>query len=547
MNNSDESSNTVPDGWTASTYLNPSVKTFSDVSHRIKLRLGYPSNDLNITDEAIANHINESLEVYSRFAGYDEEYVIFCDEMLSGGCEVKLDDLVNSCYSIGNGNTLSSDSALIYDTFVSATNVTDTLIGTSESLISFETSLSSQETQFVNSPSVNTEISKLELTYDSSIPWTFSVCDTNRVVITALSAYDTPKEKTPLMDVWVDVSNGEGKIYPPNWETLDPCLPLSGWWGVSTQLSSFNPETATHVEISGVPTCTIGGTQSLVINTGRGATFRVADKSINTCGYINAKAQFIDSYSPPTELSGSFGVDNNTGFKLLLDSKPDEFPDIKIPIPMNVEFYNSLSSFEYGVSAREELGFVDNDLNTNRKITNVFFVDSAGTSHNNLLFSFDYMLTQQILGYDGMGGRMGNLNSNGYDLVTYDLSRQFIETVDKYFGGGTIGFQFNNRTQMLKVFKNNRCNNGCYLLGVHIEKPIETMLSEHWVIDYTTALVKETIGNTLTKFGGATTLGGLTINGNDILAQGIEERKILMDEIRVQNSEGGLRTPVYIY
>ena len=556
MSTSDDSTPVIPDGWKGSTNLNSAIRTYADVALRVKIRLGYPSNDINASDEAIANHINEAVELYTRYAGYDEEYLIFCDSALTNGCEVQLDDLVDHCYSCGNGDILvpdpslsatpELDPALSASSFLSATNVTNSLIGFSNSYVGMDTSVSSSESQVVNAPTESIDVSNLEVTFDPTNPWDFSVCDANRVLVTPLSSYQTTEILSPVMDAWVTVTDGIGQIYPPNWEDKDPCIPLDEWWGVDP-LSGFNPTTATHAIITNVPTCTVGGLQSLELNTGRAASFRTADKKLDTCGYIPAQVEFVIDHNPPVGLSGSFGVEKNTGFKLMLESAPDQFQDSN-PILMGVEFYESLSSFEYGIQYDPiDLGFSDNDLGSKRKVVDVFFTDPTGKNHGDLLFNFEYAFMQDIFGYDGMGNR---IRSQGYDLVTYDLSRQFLETVDKYFGGRTIGHQFNKRTQKLRINQGNHNNyaaNSCYLIGVHLERAVADVLPERWITDFVTAMTKITIGNTLTKFGGATTLGGLTINGSDVLSQGMKEKEELLKWLREDNSEGGFDKPVYIY
>jgi len=72
------------------------------------------------------------------------------------------------------------------------------------------------------------------------------------------------------------------------------------------------------------------------------------------------------------------------------------------------------------------------------------------------------------------------------------------------------------------------------------------MLSEMWVQDYATALIKITVGNTLSKFSGGNLIGGIQINGTDILSQGLEEKADLLIRLRRDNSEGGTDTPFYI-
>lgn len=536
----------VPDCWTASTNLNPSIKTYSDLAHRVKVRLGYPTIDVNVSDESIANSINEALEHYTRYAGYDEEYIIFCDSVLDDGCEVKLDDLVDSCYSKGYGETLSSEDSLRYETYISATHVENHLIGTAPSLINQSTLIEETTSEAVNIPTEKTITSRLELKYDPSQPWTFDVCDANKVTIEPLSAYPPQQEHSALIDAWISVEDGTAEIYPPNWEEKDPCMSDGDWWDI-LHLSGWTPKNATHVIVSGVPNCTISGLHPLEINTGKGATFEVCDKTLSTDGYIPATVKFVDDYNLPIELNTTFDVDHNSGFKLVLDQPYCSSPNTPVDVPVVASFYESLSSFEYGQNVVSCEGFIDESLDNNqRKVVDVFSVDPTGEHSGELLFNFEYAFAEGVFGYNGMGNRF---RQSGYDLVTYDISRQYIETVERMFGSSNISFKYNKRTQKLRVFKNNYsyCNsNSCYLLGLYLERRVEDMISEMWVQDYVTALTKITMGNTLSRFGGATTIGGLTINGNDILTQGLDEKEKLLIWLREQNSEGGLSVPFYM-
>ena len=58
--------------------------------------------------------------------------------------------------------------------------------------------------------------------------------------------------------------------------------------------------------------------------------------------------------------------------------------------------------------------------------------------------------------------------------------------------------------------------------------------SDRWLQNYASALIKEQWGSNLTKFTGMQLVGGVSFNGEQILADGREERR-LMEEEAVQN------------
>jgi hypothetical protein len=58
--------------------------------------------------------------------------------------------------------------------------------------------------------------------------------------------------------------------------------------------------------------------------------------------------------------------------------------------------------------------------------------------------------------------------------------------------------------------------------------------SDRWLQNYTSALIKEQWGSNLTKFSGMQLVGGVSFNGEQILADGREERR-LMEEDAVNN------------
>ena len=553
QNTSLSSNPVVPDGWTASTYLNPYVKTYADLAHRIKVKLGYPDIDITVSDEAIAVNINESIEIYSRYAGFDQEFIIFKDSMLNESCEVQLDKIVDSCYSCrfdgDEASLCSSFGEIKWEDVLTSTDVSERYLGSGYGFLNNSTFEKVTPAPALNVEETTETINKLVIKYDPDRPWDFDVKPSTSVDVTPLSSYPAPEMISTPLAGWIKIENGVGEIYPKNWEGKDPCMHDWNWWGLSGDNPTWSPSSATHVIINGVPFGTVGGIQPLELNTGKGATFMVCNGSSTDGSYMDASITFVNEYQLPSEFIRKYNVLESNGFQLELENGVCKAPNTPKDIGVGLEFYQSLSAFGYtSVSSFEfDTNFNDPSLGgQQRKITNVFSADPAGNEAGQTLFNFEYAFAQGLLGYDGLGNRFYH---TGYDLVSYDIGRQYIETVKKLLGHSSISLQFNKRTQKLRIYNNyaaHTSGRSAYILGVWIERRIEDIIQEQWVLDYSTALTKITLGNTLTRFNGATAVGGITINGNDILTQGMTEKEELLLWIRESNSEGGINIPFYM-
>lgn len=62
--------------------------------------------------------------------------------------------------------------------------------------------------------------------------------------------------------------------------------------------------------------------------------------------------------------------------------------------------------------------------------------------------------------------------------------------------------------------------------------------NDRWLKEYATALIKRTWGNNMKKFGGLMLPGGVTLNGNDVYSEAVEEIKAL--ETEMENNYGGV-------
>jgi len=102
-----------------STNLNSRIQAFNDLGIRISRQLGAPLVNIEIHQDQLFENIAIAVEMFSKFAGYTEEYVVFDSELYDEGKGLRLDTLfsltpdfnfrydirntsINSMYNIGN-------------------------------------------------------------------------------------------------------------------------------------------------------------------------------------------------------------------------------------------------------------------------------------------------------------------------------------------------------------------------------------------------------------------------------------------------------------
>lgn len=92
----DDNKPVLPAGWRGSTNLNSTIKSYEDLAYRIKIQLGFPVTDVEISDQQIAIFIDEALEWYTLYSGVERKYLVFTDEHYEQGCGIKLDNLIRT-------------------------------------------------------------------------------------------------------------------------------------------------------------------------------------------------------------------------------------------------------------------------------------------------------------------------------------------------------------------------------------------------------------------------------------------------------------------
>lgn len=79
-----------------STALNSRIDSYEKLSVRILRQLGCPLINLELARDMCFEYISEAVELYTRYAGYTEEHILFDSQIYRKGFGIKLDELVST-------------------------------------------------------------------------------------------------------------------------------------------------------------------------------------------------------------------------------------------------------------------------------------------------------------------------------------------------------------------------------------------------------------------------------------------------------------------
>lgn len=164
----------------------------------------------------------------------------------------------------------------------------------------------------------------------------------------------------------------------------------------------------------------------------------------------------------------------------------------------------------------------DYDLNDYRKVIDVWSFQQGSHTGVNTLFTLEQSLAQQTY----FSYAMGNY---GFDLVSWYAVKEWLELREKLLVTKP-SLVFNAQTQYLKLIPEPR-NRYYGIVACYVEKPVKDLVKELWVYKYALALTKLVVGRVRTKFSNTTLLGGGNINGDDLLAEGKEEKEALETQL----------------
>ena len=158
-------------------------------------------------------------------------------------------------------------------------------------------------------------------------------------------------------------------------------------------------------------------------------------------------------------------------------------------------------------------------------IVNVFPFSDTGTSGN--MFDIRYQL------------RLNDLfDFSSTSIIQYEMTMQHIDLLESILVG-EIPFRYNehqNRLYLDMDWENDVTADVDYLIIECWRKLDPTtytdVYDDMFLKRYTTALIKRQWGANLSKFNGVTMLGGVTMNGETLYTQAIEEQAKLEEQIQ---------------
>lgn len=172
----------------------------------------------------------------------------------------------------------------------------------------------------------------------------------------------------------------------------------------------------------------------------------------------------------------------------------------------------------------------DYDIMDYRKVIDIIDFEEGSTTGVNTLFTIEQTLAQQTY----FSYAMGNY---GFDLISWYVLKNWLEMREKLLAQRRY-YTFDDRTQMLVFYPPPRTPGSSSrfygILPCYVERPLRDIIKEPWVYQYALALTKINIGQVRGKFQNMALLGGGTLNFNDMLSQGLEEKRTLEEKLYTQ-------------
>jgi hypothetical protein len=199
--------------------------------------------------------------------------------------------------------------------------------------------------------------------------------------------------------------------------------------------------------------------------------------------------------------------------------------------------FNSVVAGTFTPSSDDQDKFVnsfDYDAMSYRKVVDVHDFEEGTSDGVNTLFTIEQTLAQQTY----FSYAMGNY---GFDLISWYTLKNWLDVREKLLATRRH-YTFDPCTQYLAFYPPPRTpGSGSRFWGVvacYVERPLRDIIKELWVYQYALALSKINVGNVRGKYTGTTMFGGGSINYNDILNQGLEEKKALEEKLYTGAASG---------
>ena len=162
-------------------------------------------------------------------------------------------------------------------------------------------------------------------------------------------------------------------------------------------------------------------------------------------------------------------------------------------------------------------------IQTYRKVIDLRYFEEGSSDGVNTLFTIEQTLAQQTY----FSYSMGNY---GFDLISWYILKDFLKNRDKLLSIPR-SVKFDERTQYLQMYPPPRTpGSGSRFYGIincYVERPVQQLIQEQWVQQYSLALTKIAIGHVRGKYTAVNLFGGGQLNYNDMLTQGLAEKEAL--------------------
>lgn len=180
-------------------------------------------------------------------------------------------------------------------------------------------------------------------------------------------------------------------------------------------------------------------------------------------------------------------------------------------------------------------------INTYRKVIDIRYFEEGSSNGVNTLFTIEQTLAQQTY----FSYSMGNY---GFDLISWYILKDWMKNREKMLATNR-SIKFDERTQYLQMYPPPRTlGSGSRFYGVincYVERPVQQLIQEQWVQQYSLALTKIAVGHVRGKYTAVNLFGGGQLNYNDVLSQGLKEKEELEKRLYEGSAPGlGDASPV---
>ena len=180
-------------------------------------------------------------------------------------------------------------------------------------------------------------------------------------------------------------------------------------------------------------------------------------------------------------------------------------------------------------------------INTYRKVIDIRYFEEGSSDGVNTLFTIEQTLAQQTY----FSYSMGNY---GFDLISWYILKDWMKNREKMLAINR-SIKFDERTQYLQMYPPPRTPGSGHrfygVLNCYVERPVQQLIQEQWVQQYSLALTKIAVGHVRGKYTAVNLFGGGQLNYNDVLSQGLKEKEELEKRLYEGSAPGlGDASPV---